>query len=677
MSDQGVNFAQFPEVTATANPAWIVGYQRTAGGNQEMRVPLPSVAAVANAVALATAAATTATGASETAVAAAAAAEASASIYDAMNAAFVAMGIAVDEIANDVIALSNSSVSEAELAAANGLAAFDYTGAVVQNVLDNAVPMQGYTALRAYTGRALGVRLTTPGVAGTFQLDAADTTSADNGGTIIVDASARRWKRLFDGPLYAKWFGAAEDNIADDTAALNALTSVGLATGRRVVGRVGATYKTTGTVHINCDADFGGSIFAPPPGLAAAAVKTSGTVAGSQLKRISIKYPTVDNGKADGAVPTAGSIGIQIQSARNCRFEINTVHGFEDDLQLFSDDGTSGYVAYNSLYFNGVFYGAKTNIHLKTASTGWVNQCQWFGGQFAQVSVDAAAYTATNVKITKVDNVGNNPPNGHTFVGCSMEGAFNRTIQYSLPVGFASTYFSCNTWLNCRFEAAASMEFSDKALYDSFVNCYGADLPTYVGSIYPSIVGSTRRYRYTLDVAAIPGSAGFRTALNIPMFQPGNSGSAAGLAVGFIGRVNATISGSGDFNVYNPGNDTSLYPMASLRMAGGLPRLEMGAGTAAPTTYITWSNDFRVQGHWNPNADVTYNLGSASLRYTNVYASNFRPGTGTATWTSGAGTPEGAVTAAIGSLFTRTDGGAGTTLYVKESGAGNTGWVAK
>ena len=44
---------------------------------------------------------------------------------------------------------------------------------------------------------------------------------------------------------------------------------------------------------------------------------------------------------------------------------------------------------------------------------------------------------------------------------------------------------------------------------------------------------------------------------------------------------------------------------------------------------------------------------------------------------TGTSTPEGAVTAPVGSLFLRTDGGAGTTLYVKESGAGNTGWVAK
>lgn len=45
--------------------------------------------------------------------------------------------------------------------------------------------------------------------------------------------------------------------------------------------------------------------------------------------------------------------------------------------------------------------------------------------------------------------------------------------------------------------------------------------------------------------------------------------------------------------------------------------------------------------------------------------------------TSGSGSPEGVVTATIGSRFSRTDGGASTSLYVKESGAGNTGWVSK
>jgi hypothetical protein len=60
-----------------------------------------------------------------------------------------------------------------------------------------------------------------------------------------------------------------------------------------------------------------------------------------------------------------------------------------------------------------------------------------------------------------------------------------------------------------------------------------------------------------------------------------------------------------------------------------------------------------------------------------ISASSISPSGSSVTWTAGAGTPEGAVTAVVGSLYSRTNGGANTSLYVKESGSGNTGWVAK
>ena len=41
------------------------------------------------------------------------------------------------------------------------------------------------------------------------------------------------------------------------------------------------------------------------------------------------------------------------------------------------------------------------------------------------------------------------------------------------------------------------------------------------------------------------------------------------------------------------------------------------------------------------------------------------------------GTPEAVVTAGIGTMALRRDGGASTSMYIKESGTGNTGWVAK
>lgn len=51
---------------------------------------------------------------------------------------------------------------------------------------------------------------------------------------------------------------------------------------------------------------------------------------------------------------------------------------------------------------------------------------------------------------------------------------------------------------------------------------------------------------------------------------------------------------------------------------------------------------------------------------------------GTTRWLAGTGSPAGAVAGNIGDQFWRTDGGASTTLYVKESGACTTaGWTAK
>lgn len=100
--------------------------------------------------------------------------------------------------------------------------------------------------------------------------------------------------------------------------------------------------------------------------------------------------------------------------------------------------------------------------------------------------------------------------------------------------------------------------------------------------------------------------------------------------------------------------------------------------------------DFRAQGVVTSTAGagkwvLSYELngGGASDVFSvtsagNVVAAGALSVQGTAAQVlSGTGTPEAAVTAAVGSIFLRTDGGAATSVYVKESGAGNTGWVAK
>jgi len=63
-------------------------------------------------------------------------------------------------------------------------------------------------------------------------------------------------------------------------------------------------------------------------------------------------------------------------------------------------------------------------------------------------------------------------------------------------------------------------------------------------------------------------------------------------------------------------------------------------------------------------------LGGGSIGVQNLYSNGVMDYTGS-------GTPEGVITAPVGSTYRRSNGGAGTSFYVKESGSGNTGWVAK
>jgi hypothetical protein len=129
-----------------------------------------------------------------------------------------------------------------------------------------------------------------------------------------------------------------------------------------------------------------------------------------------------------------------------------------------------------------------------------------------------------------------------------------------------------------------------------------------------------------------------------------------------------------DFN--SSGNpvdyDVRLIASGGTASAGnGL--LEVYAGTMR----LRAAASVDVYAVMRPNADNAQSLGQAAQRWATGYITNLRPGNGTVTWTSGAGSPEGNVTAAVGSMFTRTDGGAGSTLYVKESGSGSTGWAPK
>lgn len=122
-----------------------------------------------------------------------------------------------------------------------------------------------YTALRAYSGSADVIYVDDNKMSGAFRRDAADTTSTDNSGTIIVSGSVR-WKRVYDGPMSAYWFGVVGDGSTPDhvalQAAVNAATNAHLhiPAGCKIV--IGATIELFNPITLSFDSvqDGGGQI---------------------------------------------------------------------------------------------------------------------------------------------------------------------------------------------------------------------------------------------------------------------------------------------------------------------------------------------------------------------------------------------------------------------------------
>lgn len=134
-----------------------------------------------------------------------------------------------------------------------GMAADDiaYGTQTVASALD-ALQLADYEALRAYSGPRKSFYVTgymamsaPSGIAGPFVIDDSDTTSADNGGTIIVLANGKRAKRVYSGAVYVDWFGP----VGDGTTAYDTLP---IRQAIRAAGVSGRLRFTAGKTYLNC-----------------------------------------------------------------------------------------------------------------------------------------------------------------------------------------------------------------------------------------------------------------------------------------------------------------------------------------------------------------------------------------------------------------------------------------
>lgn len=233
------------------------------------------------------------------------------------------------------------SADLASTSSGKGVALLGYstTGETAKAALDARLPeISTYALLRAYSGALTafyvrGVTSILDGGAGIFRVDAADTTSADNGGTILVDALGRRWKREYSGAANILWFGADRSGVDDSTAAVQAAC---VACNHLYAPE--GTYKLTAAVSLRRDftldgAGPGRTVFQQSG--AASGFVMNETTAAALVRGLTLKEFSVVK---TGAAATSGQDGINLTGTTNnvwgCKVRHVNVSGFYDGVVI-------------------------------------------------------------------------------------------------------------------------------------------------------------------------------------------------------------------------------------------------------------------------------------------------------------------------------------------------------
>jgi hypothetical protein len=273
------------------------------------------------------------------------------------------------------------------------------------------------------------------------------------------------------------------------------------------------------------------------------------------------------------------------------------------------------------------------------------------------------------------------------FQNCFISDATYVCVDY---VGEAET---TDVWDQCTFFGSpVGVRFNGPAVGVRFDNClweqiafYGMDVSSRCQSIMV-----TNAYCEDVPYGASPAADGC-------MFRVGQvSGDSAAdinnhlIVIGgqFNGR-NAGLAGAGLFDIencwgiYAGGFAANRWPYIIKTDVTATKPNSIVLGSYQGISWLNnidnlakvcgiYANGVLNGGSFSESAkffDVSVNSLTSAAGYYNTSAD--------VAWRAGPGSPEGSLTAPVGSLFSRTDGGAGTSLYVKESGTGNTGWVGK
>lgn len=286
------------------------------------------------------------------------------------------LGHKLDYLLDDPV---DDNISQtAAIAAAQSTASGAQTAAAAAQADANALQLADYAALRAYTGPRKSVYVVASGLAGMFVRDDSDTTTADNGGTVIVVSNGKRWKRAYSGQISVTWFGAKCDGVTDDTAAIVAANEYLKASG-------------------------GGTLYFPGWSVLSQPFYHYGVIVGGW----SGAYPSPNQAKITWTSNGQGGIkvGAGISSGdviRLSRPSSSTSCGYKVGFQSFAIDCAGKNVtAINGLDYSGI-YGANNFIDINGLVINGIQGANAIG-------VDFGTITDSEVRGLKVQGFGTGP----------------------------------------------------------------------------------------------------------------------------------------------------------------------------------------------------------------------------------------------------------------------------
>lgn len=293
--------------------------------------------------------------------------------------------------------------------------------------------------------------------------------------------------------------------------------------------------------------------------------------------------------------------------------------------------------------------------------------------------------SATNNWNLYADGTAKNYLEGNVLIGTTTDSGYKLSVvggQVRITNAAQTTFFDSSTSTNDN-QLAFMLGGSNKA----FIGVAGGTGGITSGSAQGDLVFRVNGNK--LVVSTDSGSSAALTVSAAGMLAIGGTpqaGVPVTVSTTFQNALDIrTSNASGAFISFantstSQGNVVGHYKAASgggtvLNADALLLRSSNGIAFAPASGTASWQ--INTSSHVLPIADATYDIGAVSTRVRNVYAGFYRFASASNGIYNGTGSPEGVVTADKGSMYLRTDGGANTTLYIKESGTGNTGWVAK